>query len=66
MSQRSSTGKAYIVAPSPPQIFLFVVVFVAYACVMVLSKLEEVSDALLSVQLSSAGIPDELCFEGTF
>ena len=53
-------------APSPPQIFLFVVVFVAYACVMVLSKLEEVSDALSSIQLSSAGIPDELCFEGTF
>ena len=31
---------------------------------MMVSKLEDVSDALSSVQLSSNSVPDELCFEG--
>ena len=30
-----------------------------------IEKLEDVSDALSSMQISSSGIPDELCIEGT-
>ena len=32
--------------------------------VMMVSKLEDVYDALSSVHLSSDGMPDELCIEG--
>jgi len=32
---------------------------------VVVSKLDDVSDALSSMQLSSCSIPDELCIEGT-